>query len=254
VAGPRSSRARRAGPTFLRRLAAALAVTFVASVAGAAPPIPLELRFDGRPVDPKAPPDFSCFSASLGRWIRCRVEKGEARGAYLLERPEPARYRLHVSVDENPPNPRRYPGDYEAQVAFEVTDTGPERLVVDLARLIHLTRPGDNCANCMVGDTTQGIVQNLSQLYLDAERHDEAIEICRRLIAERGADVSPYKLAETWERIAWAHWQKGEHQRASEVIADALVRYGGTVRGDDLRRTRAYFERESAVTAPAIQC
>jgi hypothetical protein len=49
------------------------------------------------------------------------------------------------------------------------------------------------------------------------------------------------------------HWQKGEHQRALEVVADALTRYGGTVRGDDLRRTRAYFERERAVFAPAIR-
>jgi hypothetical protein len=65
--------------------------------------------------------------------------------------------------------------------------------------------------------------------------------------------VSPYKLAETWERIAWVHWHKGEHQRAMEVIADALARYGGTARGDDLRRTRVYFERERAITAPAIR-
>jgi tetratricopeptide (TPR) repeat protein len=561
VAGPRSRRARRAGPAFLR-LAAALALTLNAPVVGAAPPIPLELRFDGRPLDPKARPDFSCFNTTLGRWVTCRVEKADASGAYHLERPEPAQYRLHVSVDENLRNPRRYPGDYEAQVGFEVTDTGPERLIVDLARLIHLTRPGDNarslegmlmgcatqpafetprhswgpvatvefgwepivsgaeysvtlvavscdrpsaqrgiwsektratsvalhlppsaddehyvlrvearrngrlvgalythdggthswnyrfrvrdasvprwaylvagaglvllvvgavkafegrtrkerrrrrrlaaggalaalvvaavvgggylhdrsrerrraeeakaaaesarqarhrefiaafvsaaprpawwatletpytvdsvgdllsawqghprgddgagerqffkaayqgvldhpddehlvatalelvplvvrdyphrlelarfgydryfqhrrrldnCANCMVGDTTQGLVQNLSQLYLDAGRHDEALEVCRRLIAERGADVSPYKLAETWERIAWVHWQKGEHPRALEVIADALARYGDTARGDDLRRTRAYFERGRAVTAPAIR-
>jgi len=122
VAGPRSSRARYAGPAFLR-LAAALALTLVASVAGAAPPIPLELRFDGRPLDPKTPPDFSCFSTTRGRWITCRVEKADASGAYLLERPEAAQYRLRVSVDENPRNPRRYPGDYEGQIAFEVTDT-----------------------------------------------------------------------------------------------------------------------------------
>jgi hypothetical protein len=562
VAGPRSRRTRRAGTVLLRRLAAAAAVALVASIAEAAPPIPLELRFDGRALDPKAPPDFTCFSATLGRWVPCRVEKAEATGAYRLERPEPGQYRLHVGIDENPRNPRRYPGDYEAQVGFEVTDTGPERVVIDLPRLIHLTRPGDNgrslegmlmgcatqpafetprhswgpvatvefawepivsgaeylvtlvavscsrptaqrgvwsertratavalrlapsaedehyvfrvearrdgrlvgdlythdggthawnyrfrvrnasvprwaylvagaglgllvvgvvkafggrtrkirrrrrqlaaggalaalvvtavvgggylhdrsrdrrradearaaaelarqarhrefiaafvstaprpawwatlettykvdsvgdllsawqghprggdgtgerqffkaayqgvldhpddehlvatalelvphvvgdyphrlelarfgyeryfqhrrrldnCVNCMVGDTTHGLVQNLSRLYLDAGRHDEALEVCRRLIAERGADVSPYKLAETWERIAWVHWHKGEHQRAAEVIDDALARYGGTVRADDLRRARAYFERERAVTAPAIR-
>jgi len=109
----------------------------------------------------------------------------------------------------------------------------------------------DNCANCMAGDTTQGIVQNLSQLYLDAGRPDDAIEVCRRLVDERGDDVSPYKLAETWERVAWAHWQKGEPQLALATVRDALARYGETVRGDDLRRTLAHFEREGAAGRPA---
>jgi hypothetical protein len=34
---------------------------------GAQAQIPLELRFDGQPFDPKAPPEFTCLSASLGR-------------------------------------------------------------------------------------------------------------------------------------------------------------------------------------------
>ena len=102
----------------------------------------------------------------------------------------------------------------------------------------------DNCANCMPGDTTQGIVQNLGQLYVSAGRHDEAIEIGRRLIAERATDVSPYKLAETWNQIAWAHWHKGEHGRAVDVVRDALGRYGSTARAEDLTRTLALFERE----------
>jgi len=535
-------------------LVAAAAVALQALVApGAQADIRLELRFDGQAFEPKAPPDFSCFNSTLGRWVSCRALKGKAPGAWVLERPEPGKYRLHVSVDENPANPGRYPGDYEAQVQFEVTDAGPERLTVDLPRLIHLTRPGDNgrslegmltgcatqptfetprfswgplamvvfawepivsgaeyrvslaivscgpahaprlvvrrtteatttaftlppsandeyylfrveawkdgrlvgdlythdagthswsyrlrvrdasvprwayfaagaglllllvvarkafggvdrdrrrrrvrltalttlavlliavtagagyvyyrererrraeqakagnevarqarqrelaaafvsaaprpawwnavetpyrvdnvgdllsawqghrrgddgtgerqffkaayqgildhpddehvvataiellpyvvqdypdrlglarfgyeryfrhrrrldnCTNCMAGDTTQGLVQNLSQLDLEAGRYDEAIASCRRLIEERGADVSPYKLAETWDRMAWAHWQKGEHERALEIIREALVRYGGTVRGDDLKRTLAHFVRE----------
>jgi tetratricopeptide (TPR) repeat protein len=95
----------------------------------------------------------------------------------------------------------------------------------------------------MPADRTQGLTQNLSRLLMAAGRHDEAIAVCRRLIEQRGADVSPYKLAETWDRIAWAHWEKGERDRAREVIREALARYGGTVRGDDLRRTLATFER-----------
>jgi tetratricopeptide (TPR) repeat protein len=96
----------------------------------------------------------------------------------------------------------------------------------------------------MPGDTTQGLAQNLSRLLSEAGRHDEAAAVCRRLIEERGAEVSPYKLAETWDRIAWAHWEKGERARALEVVREALAKYGGTVRGDDLRRTLGYFERE----------
>jgi tetratricopeptide (TPR) repeat protein len=95
----------------------------------------------------------------------------------------------------------------------------------------------------MPGDTTQGLAQNLSQLLIAAGRHDEAVAVCRRLIEERGSEVSPYKLAETWDRIAWAHWEKGERERALEVVREALAKYGGTVRGDDLRRTLATFER-----------
>src|SRR4030095_2487945 len=55
----------------------------------------------------------------------------------------------------------------------------------------------DNCANCMVGDTTQGLAQNLSQLYLAAGRADDAIAVCRRLVDEAAADVRPHKRADT---------------------------------------------------------
>jgi len=542
-----------------RWCAVALAAAVLAPAPGAQARIPLELRFDGEAVEPTAPPDFTCFDATRGRWIACRVRKGDAPGAWVLERPAPGRYRMHVSIDENPANPRRYPGDYEAQLWFEVTDTAPARLGVDLPRLIHLTRPGDNgrslegmltgcatqptfetpryswgpaatvefawepivagaeyrvslaavscgragaaratrrettgatgialalppsaegesylfrveawkggrlvgdlythdggthswnyrfrvrdtsvprwaylaagagvllllagagralagvdparrrrrvrllgrglvaalvvgaaagasyqisqdrawrraaaeqaaaeaarqarqrefiaafvstaprpdwwdrvatpyrvdnvgdllstwqghprgddgrgerqffkaayqgildhpddahlvagaiellhwvvrdyphrlalarfgyaryfrhrrrtdnCANCMVGDTTQGLAQNLGELYAAAGRYDEAIEVGRRLIAERGADVSPYKLAETWNQIAWAHWRKGERARAVAVVGEALARYGSTERRAELERALAYFERERDRAAP----
>jgi tetratricopeptide (TPR) repeat protein len=535
-----------------RALAVALLLLSLTPAAATAGVIPLDLRFDGQPLEPTAPPDFTCFSAAANAWVSCGVKRGEGPGAWVLEGLAPGRYRLHVSVDENPVNPRRFPGDYEAQLRFEVTERGPERLTADMVRLIHLTRPGDNeralegmltscatqpvfetprhswgptaqiefawdaivagaeyrvsvtavscsqpdrqrevlrevtgaaavmlslppsvddeqyffwiaawrdgrlvgdlythdagahswnyrfqvrnaslsrwvyvaaaglllllvvgaarllpraaptrrrrlarralglivvvalagaayyivhdrvqegerrrieeeraqseaegqarqreliaafvsaaprpawwasvqtpyrvdnvgdllaawqgfprgddglgerqffkaayrgivdypddehivataidllhwvvddyphrlplaqfgydryfqhrqrvdnCANCMVGDRTQGLTLNLSRLLVAAGRYDEAIAVCRRLIDERGADVSPYKLAEIWERIAWAHWEKGERERAREVVREAIAKYGGTVRGDDLRRTLATFER-----------
>ena len=534
-------------------LAVAAAAALLACVTCARADIQLELRFDSQVLDPKAKPDITCYSYTLDRWVTCRARKAEAPGAYVLDTLEPGKYRLHVGIDENPANPRRFPGDYEAQLSFEVTGTGPDRLVVDLARLIHLTRPGDNaraiegmltsctkqpqfetpryswgptatveaawdpivdgaeyrytlfvrtcgeagagreilseqtskttvalsvpptadgeyyvfrveawkddrligdlythdggahswnyrfrvrnaslsrwvylaagaglvllllgarrvlgavdperrsgrrrllargviallvvgavggagfhyyhdrqrrvgeaedakveaerqarqrefiaafvsaaprpdwwesvetpyrvdnlgdllaawqghsrgddgrgerqffkaayqgildrwddpqvvatgigllhwvvrdyphrlelarfgyeryfghrartdnCVNCMVGDTSQGLVQNLSQLLTGAGRFDEAIAVCRRLIDERGAEVSPYKLAETWNQMAWAYWHKGEHSRAVTIVRDALARYSSTVRGDELRRTLSRFEAE----------
>jgi tetratricopeptide (TPR) repeat protein len=536
-----------------RRVAAAvLLLTLGLAPAAAGGEIPLDLRFNGQLLEPTAPPDFTCYSATAGRWVACGAKRGEGPGAWVLEGLEPGRYRLHVSIDENPANPRRFPGDYEAQHRFEVTERGPERIVVDVVRIIHLVRPGDNaralegmltscgtqptfdtprhswgptariefawdpivpgaeyqvsvtavscaqpdrqrevlrtttgatamtlalspsapgeqyffwiaawrdgrlvgdlythdsgthswnyrfqvrnaslprwvyavaaavvvlllvaavrilpgieparrrrlarralvvvivaalaggayyvvrdrvqererrraeeerahseaerearrreliaafvsaaprpawwdsvqtpyrvdtvgdllaawqgfprgddglgerqffkaayggivnhpddehlvataidllywvvddyphrlplaqfgydryfqhrqrtdnCANCMPGDRTQGLTQNLSRLLMAAGRHDEAIAALRRLITERGAEVSPYKLAETWDRIAWAHWEKGERDQARAVVREALAKYGDTVRGEDLRRTLATFER-----------
>lgn len=62
--------------------------------------------------------------------------------------------------------------------------------------------------------------------------------------------MSPYKLAETWNQIAWAHWHKGERARAVAVVGEALARYGATERREELERTRAYFERERDRAAP----
>ena len=125
-------------------LAVALLLLSLAPAAATAGVIPLDLRFDGQPLEPAAPPDFTCFNATANRWVSCGVKRGEGPGAWLLEGLAPGRYRLHVSIDQNPVNPSRFPGDYEAQHRFEVTERGPERITVDMVRLIHLTRPGDN--------------------------------------------------------------------------------------------------------------
>ena len=108
---------------------------------------------------------------------------------------------------------------------------------------LHHDRRTDNCANCMVGDTAQGLALNLSRLYGKAGLPDESLAVCRRLIDERGSDVSPEKLAEIWDEMARAHWRKGEREQAREVIREALERYGDTARAEDLRRTLAAFER-----------
>jgi len=57
-------------------LAAALLVLSLAPGAeGGA--IPLDLRFDGQPIEPAAPPDFTCFNATANRWVSCGVKRGE---------------------------------------------------------------------------------------------------------------------------------------------------------------------------------
>ena len=102
----------------------------------------------------------------------------------------------------------------------------------------------DNCANCMAGDAVQALALNLSQLYSTTKRYNEAIAVNQRLIDERGKDVSPYKLAETWNQIAWTHSHAGEQKRAIKVAREALGKYRDTVRGDDLVRSMARFEQE----------
>jgi hypothetical protein len=44
---------------------------------GALAQISVELRFDGQAFDPRVPPEFSCFNATLRHWASCQVEKGE---------------------------------------------------------------------------------------------------------------------------------------------------------------------------------
>src|SRR5512144_2201345 len=64
-----------------RRIVAAAAV-LLACATRAQADIPLQLRFDDQILDPKATPDFTCYSYTLNRWIGCRVQKSDAPGAY----------------------------------------------------------------------------------------------------------------------------------------------------------------------------
>ena len=68
-----------------RWLAVALLVLWLAPAAATAGVIPLDLRFDGQPLEPTAPPDFTCFSAIANAWVSCPVKRGEGPGAWLLD-------------------------------------------------------------------------------------------------------------------------------------------------------------------------
>jgi len=93
--------------------------------------------------------------------------------------------------------------------------------------------------------------ENLSQLMMEAGRYDEAIEVGRRLDRGAGAEVSPYKLAETWDRMGLGPTGEG---RTRASLCD---RPGGRSRGTAPARaatsesTLAQFERERVAGARA---
>jgi hypothetical protein len=65
-----------------RRIVALITAVVVLALAPAADArIPLELRFDGQPIDPTAPPDFSCFDQTRGSWARCILFEREEAAA-----------------------------------------------------------------------------------------------------------------------------------------------------------------------------
>src|SRR4030095_6407787 len=74
------------------RVVAAMAA-LLACVTGAEANIQVELRFDGQAFDPKAKPDFTCYSDSLSRWVACRIQKSDAPGGSSLEALGPGAYR-----------------------------------------------------------------------------------------------------------------------------------------------------------------
>ena len=85
--------------------ALALSALLLPAAAGAQAPIPLELRFDGQPADTKAPPDFSCYDYTRKPVGRLSRGAHAQTGTFTLQPLEPGKYRMHVSIDENPATP-----------------------------------------------------------------------------------------------------------------------------------------------------
>src|SRR5262245_34154572 len=76
------------------------------------PPImPVQLLFDGQPLHPTAKPDFSCRDNTTDNWFDCRITADPAGNGYVMPRPTPGTYTLHIEIDENASNPARFPGD-----------------------------------------------------------------------------------------------------------------------------------------------
>jgi hypothetical protein len=110
----------------------------------AAQDIPIQLLFDGQPLVVTAMPEFACLDRTHGKWIGCRIQREADASRYLLTRPEPGEYTLHIKIDENKKNPARFPGDYDLFHPFEVTAGSPIELKVDVPKLIRVTAPWDN--------------------------------------------------------------------------------------------------------------
>ena len=92
------------------RLLVALAVLALPSAA-IAQDIPIQLLFDGQPLVVTATPEFACLDRTNDKWIGCRIQREPDGNRYMLSRPEPGEYTLHIKIDENTKNPARFPGD-----------------------------------------------------------------------------------------------------------------------------------------------
>jgi hypothetical protein len=110
----------------------------------AAQDIPIQLLFDGQPLVVSASPEFACLDRTHDKWIGCPIQREADGHRYVLTRPEPGEYTLHIKIDENTKNPARFPGDYDVFFPFEVTATTPLELQIDMPKLIRVTAPWDN--------------------------------------------------------------------------------------------------------------
>jgi tetratricopeptide (TPR) repeat protein len=116
----------------------------LAPAAAPAQYLPVELLFDGKPLQAAARPEFSCRDDNRDEWIACEISPEPGTGRYLMARPAPGKYTLHIEIDENKNNPVRFPGDYDVFHQFEVTGDSPSVVRVDMLKLIHVTDPWDN--------------------------------------------------------------------------------------------------------------
>ena len=106
--------------------------------------IAVQVLFDGQPFVPRVPPQFSCLDVGQDKWINCDIFPNPDGPGYLMTRPVPGLYHLHIEIDENKNNPARYPGDYDVFHEFSVPPDSPVLLNVDVSKLIHLNAPWDN--------------------------------------------------------------------------------------------------------------
>jgi len=106
--------------------------------------IAVQLLFDGSPLQTAATPGITCKDEDRDEWFDCAITPDSGTARYVMKRPAPGHYTIHVEVYENKDSPARFPGDYDVFHHFVVTDDGPLELDVDVLKLIHVTLPWDN--------------------------------------------------------------------------------------------------------------
>jgi hypothetical protein len=109
--------------------------------------VAIQLLFDGKPLQTEATPGFSCRDDNRVVWIACKLTRDSDTDGWVMARPEPGTYTLHVEIDENQDNPARFPGDYDVFQQFIVTRDMPVLLNVDVLKVMHITFPWDNNQN-----------------------------------------------------------------------------------------------------------
>ena len=70
--------------------------------------IAVQLLFDGQPLQTTAPPQFSCHDDNCDLRIGCTMTPEPGTAGYVMARPAPGTYTLHVEIDENQDNPARF--------------------------------------------------------------------------------------------------------------------------------------------------
>ena len=101
----------------------------------------------------------------------------------------------------------------------------------------------DNCANCMVGDTAAGSgpePEPAPDRGRPLRRGDRGVPPADRRARGGG---EPVQARGDLEPDGLGVLAQGRALAGREVVREAIARYGGTVRGDDLRRTLATFEK-----------
>ena len=101
----------------------------------------------------------------------------------------------------------------------------------------------DNCANCKIGDQTGEMVRDLADAYVSRGDFETAIQLIRRLVNERDADISAYNMALTFEILSRAYWEMKDADGAKAAIQEGLRRFPNGWQADQLRKTLVRYEK-----------